>query len=208
MIRKSPDAFRTISEVAEILDIPAHVLRFWESRFSQIKPVKRGGGRRYYRPQDIDLLRGIRDLLYRDGLTIKGVQKVLREKGQKHVVAIGHLPPEADPVMAPSESPADEAPAPRPEAEAETLVAERPAARQKPDGNSDEALRPFPEIDLPRPGRHRSARGETQFDLFAHAAARNRKPFPPDPEQAARKDALRALLVKLEALRAKMAQGD
>ncbi|MEO1314876.1 MAG: MerR family transcriptional regulator, partial [Pseudomonadota bacterium] len=83
-VRKSPDAFRTISEVAEILDIPAHVLRFWESRFTQIKPVKRGGGRRYYRPQDIDLLRGIRDLLYQDGLTIKGVQKVLRERGTKH----------------------------------------------------------------------------------------------------------------------------
>lgn len=87
--QKSAAAFRTISEVAEILDTPAHVLRFWESKFSQIKPMKRGGGRRYYRPEDVDLLRGIRELLYEDGLTIKGVQKVLRERGQKHVANIG-----------------------------------------------------------------------------------------------------------------------
>jgi len=78
---KSEAAFRTISEVAEELDVPQHVLRFWESRFNQIKPLKRGGGRRYYRPEDIQLLRRIRDLLYRDGYTIKGVQKVLREGG-------------------------------------------------------------------------------------------------------------------------------
>ena len=83
MVRKSPEAFRTISEVSEVLDTPAHVLRFWESRFSQIRPVKRGGGRRYYRPQDIDLLRGIRDLLYTEGLTIKGVvRRVLAEAPQ------------------------------------------------------------------------------------------------------------------------------
>lgn len=89
MIEKSPNAFRTISEVSETLEVPAHVLRFWESKFSQIKPVKRGGGRRYYRPTDLDLIRGIRDLLYSDGLTIKGVQKVLREKGVKHVIGVG-----------------------------------------------------------------------------------------------------------------------
>lgn len=86
--RKSADAFRTISEVADLLDTPAHVLRFWESKFSQIKPMKRGGGRRYYRPEDVSLLRGIRELLYEDGLTIKGVQKVLRERGQKHVAGL------------------------------------------------------------------------------------------------------------------------
>lgn len=89
MIEKSKNAFRTISEVSDLLDVPAHVLRFWESKFSQIKPVKRGGGRRYYRPNDIDLIRGIRDLLYVEGLTIKGVQKVLREKGMRHVTALG-----------------------------------------------------------------------------------------------------------------------
>ena len=86
---KSASAFRTISEVAEELDVPAHVLRFWESKFAQVKPMKRGGGRRYYRPSDVDLLRGIRELLYTDGLTIKGVQKVLREQGVKSVLARG-----------------------------------------------------------------------------------------------------------------------
>ena len=76
---KSDAAFRTISEVAEDLNLPQHVLRFWESRFPQIKPLKRGGGRRYYRPTDVQLLRRIRDLLYKDGYTIKGVQKLLRD---------------------------------------------------------------------------------------------------------------------------------
>jgi DNA-binding transcriptional MerR regulator len=82
---KSPDAFRTISEVSELLETPAHVLRFWESRFPQIKPVKRAGGRRYYRPVDLALLFGIRRLLHDEGLTIRGVQKILREQGVRHV---------------------------------------------------------------------------------------------------------------------------
>jgi DNA-binding transcriptional MerR regulator len=86
---KSPDAFRTISEVATDLDVPQHVLRFWEGRFSQVKPVKRAGGRRFYRPEDVDLLRGIRALLYSDGLTIRGVQKLLKEKGLRHVAGVG-----------------------------------------------------------------------------------------------------------------------
>jgi len=86
---KSPEAFRTISEVATELDVPQHVLRFWESRFAQIKPTKRAGGRRYYRPEDVDLLRGIRALLYAEGYTIKGVQKVLRERGPRYVAEIG-----------------------------------------------------------------------------------------------------------------------
>ena len=86
---KSPDAFRTISEVAEDLDIPQHVLRFWETRFSHIKPLKRGGGRRYYRPDDVDLLRGIRHLLYGEGYTIKGVQRILKEEGVRFVQSIG-----------------------------------------------------------------------------------------------------------------------
>lgn len=85
---KSPDAFRTITEVAEWLDTPAHVLRFWESRFPQIKPVKRAGGRRYYRPIDMLLLGGIKKLLHEDGITIKGVQNLLREKGIKHVQSL------------------------------------------------------------------------------------------------------------------------
>ena len=74
---KSPDAFRTISEVAEDLELPQHVLRFWETRFTQIKPLKRGGGRRYYRPDDVDLLKGIRHFLYGEGYTIRGVQRTL-----------------------------------------------------------------------------------------------------------------------------------
>lgn len=86
---KSPEAFRTISEVSEDLDVPQHVLRFWESRFAQIRPVKRAGGRRYYRPEDVDLLRGIRSLLYSDGYTIRGVQKILRDRGLRHVAEIG-----------------------------------------------------------------------------------------------------------------------
>ena len=81
--RKSAKAFRTISEVSDVLDVPQHVLRFWETKFSQIRPMKRGGGRRYYRPEDITLLRGVRELLYDDGYTIKGVQKLLREGGVK-----------------------------------------------------------------------------------------------------------------------------
>ena len=87
---KSPDAFRTISEAAEELDLPQHVLRFWETRFSTIKPLKRGGGRRYYRPEDVQLLKGIRHLLYDQGYTIKGVQRILRDQGARNVIAIGN----------------------------------------------------------------------------------------------------------------------
>ncbi|MBT6116419.1 MAG: MerR family transcriptional regulator [Rhodospirillaceae bacterium] len=84
-VRKSKSAFRTISEVAGTLDVPQHVLRFWETKFSQVRPMKRGGGRRYYRPEDIDLLRSIRNLLYDEGYTIKGVQKLLRDGGVRSV---------------------------------------------------------------------------------------------------------------------------
>jgi DNA-binding transcriptional MerR regulator len=86
---KSPEAFRTISEVADLLETPAHVLRFWESRFPQIRPVKRAGGRRYYRPADVALLSGIKRLLHEEGMTIRGVQKMLREQGVRHVAEIG-----------------------------------------------------------------------------------------------------------------------
>ena len=88
-MNKSPEAFRTISEAAEEIDLPQHVLRFWETRFAQIKPMKRGGGRRYYRPADVDLLKGIRHLLYDKGYTIRGVQRILREEGIPHAIAIG-----------------------------------------------------------------------------------------------------------------------
>tara|TARA_Y100001970_G_scaffold250474_1_gene322245 strand:- start:610 stop:1038 length:429 start_codon:yes stop_codon:yes gene_type:complete len=84
---KSPEAFRTISEVSKDLSLPQHVLRFWETKFVQIKPIKRGGGRRYYRPEDIELLKGIKYLLYNDGYTIRGVQKVIKENGAKKIIS-------------------------------------------------------------------------------------------------------------------------
>jgi DNA-binding transcriptional MerR regulator len=87
-VDKAPDAFRTISEVAADLNVPQHVLRFWESRFNEIKPMKRGGGRRYYRPDDVDLLRGIRHLLYGEGYTIRGVQRILKDQGLRYVQTI------------------------------------------------------------------------------------------------------------------------
>jgi DNA-binding transcriptional MerR regulator len=106
-VEKSPDAFRTISEVAEELDVPQHVLRFWESRFREIKPMKRGGGRRYYRPDDIDLLRGIRHLLYGEGYTIRGVQRLLREQGQRFVQGVWQ-PGAPQPAPQPSDDEPDE----------------------------------------------------------------------------------------------------
>ena len=93
--RKAPSAFRTISEVADDLHIPQHVLRFWETKFPQLKPLKRGGGRRYYRPEDIALLRRVSDLLYTQGYTIKGVQRLLREGGLDEAVAASNAPPAA-----------------------------------------------------------------------------------------------------------------
>ncbi len=106
---KSASAFRTISEVADELDVPQHVLRFWETRFAQIRPLKRAGGRRYYRPEDVDLLRRIRGLLYQQGYTIKGVQKLLRDSPRERAEKQAAAAVEADPSLA-----ADEA-APMPE---------------------------------------------------------------------------------------------
>jgi DNA-binding transcriptional MerR regulator len=132
---KSPNAFRTISEVSETLDIPAHVLRFWESKFNQIRPVKRGGGRRYYRPEDIDLLRGVRDLLYDDGMTIKGVQKIFKEQGVKHVVSRGSGAAQSEGEGEPSVAAAVDAvikskPAPKPEAaEVDRVAVEQAIAK-------------------------------------------------------------------------------
>jgi len=128
---KSRDAFRTISEVADLLDTPAHVLRFWESKFTQVKPVKRAGGRRYYRPGDISLLSGIRTLLYDDGLTIKGVQKVLREQGVKHVAALAPLQldePEAEDVGAET---VEDAPYVEAQPESGTVLPFAPVTAQK-----------------------------------------------------------------------------
>lgn len=95
-MEKAPEAFRTISEVADELEVPKHVLRFWEAKFAQLKPMKRGGGRRYYRPEDVALLRGIRFLLYNDGYTIRGVQKILREHGPRYVMDYRRLAEDAE----------------------------------------------------------------------------------------------------------------
>jgi DNA-binding transcriptional MerR regulator len=112
-VDKAPDAFRTISEVAEDLELPQHVLRFWETRFSQIKPMKRGGGRRYYRPDDIDLLRGIRHLLYGEGYTIRGVQRILKDDGVRFVQGVWRSG-----APQPARSPADHDPGDRRSADA------------------------------------------------------------------------------------------
>jgi DNA-binding transcriptional MerR regulator len=119
-VDKAPDAFRTISEVADELDIPQHVLRFWESRFPQIKPMKRAGGRRYYRPDDVDLLRGIRHLLYGEGYTIRGVQRILREQGPKFVQAVWQ-PGAAQPAGGPDDEAHDETTRMPPDAAARNL---------------------------------------------------------------------------------------
>jgi DNA-binding transcriptional MerR regulator len=121
---KSPEAFRTISEVADELNLPQHVLRFWESKFSQIRPLKRGGGRRYYRPEDVDLLRRIRRLLYTEGYTIKGVQKVLRENGARQAVELA--PPRPERVEpAPPAAVEQAAPAAAPAATGDKVLVER-----------------------------------------------------------------------------------
>lgn len=131
---KSPDAFRTISEVSEWLDTPAHVLRFWESKFSQVKPVKRAGGRRYYRPDDMLLLGGIKVLLHEDGMTIKGAQKLLREQGVRHVMSRSPMLGTEDDVIEAEAAPvaevtpqADAAPVAQTPPVEETPTAEAPA---------------------------------------------------------------------------------
>ncbi|MBE0692800.1 MAG: MerR family transcriptional regulator [Aquamicrobium sp.] len=145
---KSPDAFRTISEVAEQLDLPQHVLRFWETRFAQIKPLKRGGGRRYYRPQDVELIKGIRHMLYDQGYTIKGVQKLLRDNGVQFLIAIGS-----------GDLAAVEAIAQRRQAEVEAEeAAHQPAAAPRTD---DEMLVGQPKV---RPGRRFFGLGRTEED--------------------------------------------
>ena len=124
-MEKSPEAFRTISEVAEFLDTPAHVLRFWESRFPQIRPVKRAGGRRYYRPGDVALLSGIKRLLHDEGMTIRGVQKILREHGIRHVAGLsGPDMPEADveAILAAEFGPKDEPSLPPVEAQTAQII--------------------------------------------------------------------------------------
>ena len=136
---KSPDAYRTISEVADDLDLPQHVLRFWETRFTQIKPLKRGGGRRYYRPDDIDLVKGIKHLLYGTGFTIKGVQRILKDQGVKHVQSIGRTG------QAPDTSAAKAVPAP---VEEERVFASPLVARAEPEPIATRPVSPGSAEDL------------------------------------------------------------
>ena len=153
---KSAGAFRTISEVAEELDVPQHVLRFWESKFTQVRPLKRGGGRRYYRPEDVLLLRRIRQCLYQDGYTIKGVQRLLREGALKHM-------PVAPPVQ---EAPAPPAPAGKDKPEPLPLLAAIERTTPHAADNSSELQNVVAEVvqelsdlrELLRQGRERAER--------------------------------------------------
>lgn len=157
---KAPGAFRTISEVADEIDVPQHVLRFWESRFAQIRPMKRGGGRRFYRPEDVDLLRGVRHLLYGEGYTIRGVQRILREQGIGFVQDVwraGAQPP----------------PPPSDEDRSDDDGAPSPFAFAAPPENSDEARAPVrrePSFAPPDAGKQPQAAmlsGEQRRQLHA-----------------------------------------
>jgi DNA-binding transcriptional MerR regulator len=189
---KSAEAFRTISEVAEVLDTPAHVLRFWESRFSQVRPVKRAGGRRYYRPNDVALLGGIKKLLHDDGLTIRGVQKLLREKGVRHVAALAGVElDEAD------------APAPRRQRPAAAPTAPGPAGTAPMPANIPADL-----FDLP-PGQRsdQSPGAEARAGLQRERDSALRPQIPPQPTDKSRFDDLEnppaaVLLRAMTALRA------
>jgi DNA-binding transcriptional MerR regulator len=155
-VDKAPDAFRTISEVADDLDVPQHVLRFWESHSTQIRPMKRGGGRRYYRPDDIDLLRGIRHLLYGQGYTIRGVQRILREQGPRFVQAVWQEGAPQPPIRQGGEEANGEG-----EATERGLFGLWPAmgATEEPEGAEDEEgdeageARPAPHVRLASPAR-------------------------------------------------------
>lgn len=163
-MEKSAEAFRTISEVSDLLDTPAHVLRFWESRFSQVKPVKRAGGRRYYRPSDLALLGGIKKLLHEDGMTIRGVQKILRDKGVRHVASLGSA--------GPADGAAATAPVPDsvPDSVSAATPAPAPAPRSSPFGGP-----------MPAPARGLGHWPEAPVPEAAPAADR----LLPDPDDAA-----------------------
>ena len=175
MLEKAPDAFRTISEVAEELDLPQHVLRFWETRFPQIKPMKRGGGRRYYRPEDVSLITGLKTLLYGQGYTIKGVQRILKEQGAKVVLAIGRGEDHA--IVSP--------------------VAALPAPAAKPNAGPQRAARlddVLPHETLSA-GSMRDAPPESRFEARSEPASR---------EADRSHDAIRAALADLSAARAEL----
>jgi DNA-binding transcriptional MerR regulator len=148
------DAFRTISEVAEDLDLPQHVLRFWETRFTQIKPMKRGGGRRYYRPDDIELLRAIRHLLYGEGYTIRGVQRILKEQGAKAVIALVREGAARTPLMQA-----------QPQSSGSARVEPVMSGQTLPDDDEDEAYAPIDHAGFSGP--HEVMGGLSSADLSA-----------------------------------------
>lgn len=202
---KSAEAFRTISEVAEVLDTPAHVLRFWESRFSQIKPVKRAGGRRYYRPSDVALLGGIRKLLHVDGLTIRGVQKMLREQGVRHVAAFSGTDLEVDGATALDQTPVvTMSPAPTPElTEPDAMLSPDPV----PVAEDDLFARPAAPVYAGRPDQTAAATARDMLHRDRQATLAQAAPLAADTHYDAplAKDALipaAALLRAMTALRA------
>ena len=208
---KSPDAFRTISEVAESLDTPAHVLRFWESRFPQIKPVKRAGGRRYYRPADVALLTGIKRLLHDEGLTIRGVQKILRDQGVRHVAGLTDDSPGPHSmvaVQAETDAPEVEVPEagfiaiddPEPEPETAPPAPSRPArapAEQSTLPLFDQAFDAPPALARPVPPKKPTLRNDVTFSSLIRALHR-------DVSKRNRHD-LAEIARRLAALRARMA---
>lgn len=188
-MEKSPDAFRTISEVAEILETPAHVLRFWESRFPQIRPVKRAGGRRYYRPSDVALLTGIKHLLHDEGLTIRGVQKMLREQGVRHVAGLSgqDVPDESasaeaalEAALAANFAPPAPAPLPKEAAESAQIVALETALKAR------RAQAAEPEVAAASPAEPALLTAAPVATLAAELAP---NPAPEAPAEAARKPA-------------------
>jgi DNA-binding transcriptional MerR regulator len=188
-MEKSPDAFRTISEVAEILETPAHVLRFWESRFPQIRPVKRAGGRRYYRPSDVALLTGIKHLLHDEGLTIRGVQKMLREQGVRHVAGLSgqDVPDESasaeaalEAALAANFAPPAPAPLPQEAAESAQIVALETALKAR------RAQAAEPKVAAASPAEPALL---TAAPVAIHAAELAPNPAPEAPAEAARKPA-------------------
>ena len=169
---KSPDAFRTISEVADWLGIQAHVLRFWESKFTQVKPIKRAGGRRYYRPNDMLLLGGIKQLLHEDGFTIKGVQKILREEGMSHVAS---LSPPLDELTLSQIKETDPAPKPVPPASgADTVEAERGVVLSFEPGTREDRKETPPEATD-------TIDNSPNMDATAASSAERETPAPEDP---------------------------
>jgi len=190
MVAKSPEAFRTISEVAEELDLPQHVLRFWETRFTQIRPLKRGGGRRYYRPEDIDLLRGIRFFLYGEGYTIRGVQRILKEQGPRFVSAAGRGeiagPPGHRVTSEDLDDDADGDVAPALPRRREPAFAESPRLPVRPDPDFDVAREDHdPDEDLPEQDEPLALdEDEDDEDIGddARRLAARFAPRPPDPE--------------------------